>query len=185
MRCLFIIFFLIALFSCASKGANVKFYDGKTEASDYVEPEKLHGFRYTVPEDMEEYVNPRRFRLRNLLVYKGCSYLESPMIIAIRETRDFSNYSTQSFAKRDQNLLRSSRQITYEKSYWTPTGFEEKNIDYTSFQFTYFSGAVKIYQRSVYIKCDDAFYIVSMTSKDKLLVIHKNNESFWNSIHVD
>ena len=184
MRQLLFFCILLLVFSCASKPAFIQF-ETATGATKYKEKPGRHGFRYTVPAEMEESARANRYNLRNLLVYKDTSYYSSPMVIAIRNTKDWMDYSIAKFAQNDQSLLRDRVRITYENTSWEPAGLKEKNIDYARFQFYYYYGRVKIYQRSVYIRCDDAYYVVSMSSKNKLFIIDKTNDFFWNSIRID
>ncbi|MCG8568782.1 MAG: hypothetical protein MJB14_01460 [Spirochaetes bacterium] len=188
---------LLLLISCMSRPTQVKISDEKSKTPELVKsvelmsveaekiPVKLHGFRYTVPEDMYESPEAFKFNLRNLILQKESQYQNSPIVISIRHTNKFPEFTTDRFAKQDQSLLQDTVKVFYEHENWKPKGLDEKNIDYASYQFYYFYGKTKIYQRSVYIKNFTHFYVVSLSTKEKLLLIDKKNDYFWNSIYVD
>lgn len=146
---------------------------------------KKSGFRYLVPQDMQESPDlARRFRYDNFIVEKGKFYLESNILIAIRHSNNERDYSIKIFAEEDQSALRNQVKISYDGK-WTPPGFEGKNISFISYQFSYSSNENILYQRSVYIKYNNIAYVVSMFSKDKEYLIHEKNNFFWENITVD
>lgn len=187
----FLLFCFTVLFtSCATNGIRV--YDGLSKATRYVsyttcverDPVeiRLRGFRYTVPEDMFESENAHIMRYDNLLLDKGFSYMSSPVVIAIRH-KD-SDYGIKHFVQTDQQLLRQSHKIAYDRP-WEPPSFEDKNIEYMSFEFSYMMSGIKIYQRSVYVKDRKRYYIISMSTLDKRLLSRNQSTEFWESVFVD
>ena len=83
-----------------------------------------------------------------------------------------------------QTFLKKQIEIDYDKK-WKPPGFDKKKIDYIAYQFSYIYGDQKIYQRSVYLKYENIFYIVSLSAKNKKDVLDIRNDFFWNSICID
>jgi hypothetical protein len=147
---------------------------------------KQKGFRYTVPADMQESPDDAyRYRYDNLIVDKGMNCLSSNRLIAIRHAVNREYFSLMNFVDRDQGLLRQSIKIDYDKVRWVPSGFQKKNIDHFSFQFKYQYGEEMIYQRSVYLQCEDKFYVISLSSKEKFYILEPANDLFWESICID
>jgi len=143
------------------------------------------GFRYVVPEDMEESPNEARsYKYDNMIVEKGTSAFTSPFIIAIRHNDDYPNAKLKDFAEFDQEVLKNQVKIRYDEK-WTPFGFEDKKIEFISYQFAYSYGKNNIFQRSVYLKCDSRVYIISMSGKYKGLIVNNKNDAFWNSVRID
>jgi len=143
------------------------------------------GFRYDVPEDMEESPNEARsYKYDNMIVEKGTSAFTSPFIIAIRHNDDYPNAKLKDFAEFDQEILKSQVKIRYDEK-WTPFGFEDKKIEFISYQFAYNYGKNNIFQRSVYLKCDSRVYIISMSGRYKGLIVNNKNDAFWNSVRID
>jgi hypothetical protein len=186
MKQITILLLIFILFSCTT----VKKVDNITSATIIEEkktPEviKPKGFRYTVPEDMEE--SPKEaysYRLRNFIIDKDKLFFESSRLISIRETPDLKEMSLTDFAKKDQAAASFERKLNYEKG-WDAPGLSEKNIPHISYQFYYKNGNEIIYQRSVYISYNDIFYVVSLSSREKNVLLDSKNDSFWRSICVD
>ncbi|OHD09207.1 MAG: hypothetical protein A2086_10205 [Spirochaetes bacterium GWD1_27_9] len=187
---IFVSIILLFLISCATKQA-VREPDSITQATVFKEEEqtpvvyKRTGFRYDIPNDMEETSEANTYRYDNLLVEKGCNVFDSPIVIAIRKTNDFSIYSLGTFAENDQKIMKSSVKNVYYDAKWDAPGLSEKGIEYLSYQFSYDYGKQTIYQRSVYIRYFDTFYIISLSSKYKASLLNSKNDFFWNSICVD
>lgn len=189
-----IVAFLLLFAGCKSSGVIV--YDAGTGASFYVakyrgqaltpiQAFKRHGFRYKVPESMAESPEDAyRFRYDHLLLDKNADYYTSSVVIAIRHYDLQSNDTLHDFAKKDQLFLRESVQPTYENG-WVPAGFLERNIEYAGFQFYYTVKKMRIYQRSVYVLCDNRVHIISFSSPSKELLIREESDTFWESIRVD
>lgn len=193
MRKLLLVPLVLLLFTCSSK-SEIVLHDSESGATAYVEkvvvekapaPERRHGFRYTVPDFMEESDLARRFNLRNMLVYKDSSYVDSPVIITIRQTDKYADYTPYRFVKTEAGYLQKQAKARFENTNWIPPGFEEKKIDHKTLQFYYNRGGAMVYQRSVYIKLEDQFYIVSLSSRYKKFMLEEKNDLFWSSICVD
>jgi hypothetical protein len=143
------------------------------------------GFRYDLPEFMEESPDDAySYRYDNLLIEKGMKFYESQYMIAIRSSDSYSDYTLERFADYDQMMLRNQMQIQYENR-WEPPGLSTREIPYLSYQFNYRYGQERFYQRSVYIKCDTTFYIVSLTSREKEAILDDKHDVFWDSIRID
>jgi hypothetical protein len=188
-----IFFLLVCLFAaCVSKPEKIIepeiIIEETVEAtSDPVVELKIKrtGFRYDVPDDMEESPKEAKFyRFENLLVDKGTEAFQSSRVIAIRHVKEYKDYSLQDFVTMDQKNFYNDRHAVYEKGWETP-GLEEKKIEHLSYEFTYFDRNIKVYQRSVYIKFDNDFYIISLSSLVKSNIIDEKNNFFWRSIRVD
>ncbi len=183
------IFFALIIFFIAAtcKTGEYKEVDSKTAATIYEENKMSsgYGFRYEVPSHMEKEPEPQYYRYDDLLLEKGKNIFDSSIIIAIRKTKDYNQASVLSFARQDQGIMRQSVRNVYYESDWDPPSLNEKGIDHVSFEFSYDYDKKKIYQRSVYIKYCDAFYIVSQSSLKKDELYKEKNIMFWNSISVD
>ena len=188
--------FLILIFSisCVSKPekqvepviSKVEVIEVEASSDPVIDPVlRRTGFRYDVPEDMEESPKEAKFyRFNNLLVDKGTEPYQSTRIIAIRHVNEYTDYDLEDFAQMDQKNFYTDRYAVYEKG-WDAPGLEDKDIDHISFEFTYIDRAMKVYQRSVYIKYDNVFYIISLSSLVKSNIIDEKNNFFWRSIRVD
>lgn len=189
--CLFI---LIVTFGC--KTTHTEIADNYTGASSYVlrnqivglsplKFQKKQGFRYQVPEDMQEspdYADMMRYD--NLLLDKGAAYNESSVVIAIRHYDLNNGLVLDDFVKRDQLFMKQSVKPAYKKG-WKPRGLDEKSIEYKSFEFSYKVKKSNIYQRSVYLRCENTIHIISQSSFYKELLTEDKSEEFWNSIRID
>ncbi|HOV13464.1 MAG TPA: hypothetical protein PK771_04195 [Spirochaetota bacterium] len=187
MKNLYLIIFILFLLSCQSK--MVREVDAKTEATVFKEEEKKiqkkGGFKYDVPPHMEKDPEAHYYRYDDLLVEKGKNVFDSSIVIAIRKTIDYNGTSVLSFAQSDQSNMRQSvRNVNYESN-WDADSLNNKGIDHISFEFSYIYDKKKIYQRSVYIKYYDTFYIISLSSKNKEELYKDQNILFWNTISVD
>ena len=178
-------FFLCA---CASKPTPVEptTTTSTTTTTTTTTTIKPVGFRYKVPDDMRESPNEaRRLDYDNLLVEKDTNVMDTMLLIAIRHTDDFSSISLKDFAQLDQDMMKQQVKVTYDGT-WIPEGFTEKNIDYKAYQFSYKVGRDRIFQRSVYLRDRQRYYIISMSSKfGKLQVIDDENNFFWDNVEVD
>ena len=105
--------------------------------------------------------------------------------MAIREIKDYNDTGVLSFAQLDQNNMRQSVSNVYYESNWDAQSLNDKGIDHISFEFSYDYDKKKIYQRSVYIKYYDTFYIISQSSMKKDELRKDENNIFWNTISVD
>ena len=185
---------LLVIFSC--KTTRTQLVDQYTGASSYVlrnqianiEPlkfQKKQGFRYQVPEDMQEspdYADMMRYD--NLLLDKGAAYNESSVVIAIRHYDLNNGAILDDFVKRDQLFMKQSVRPAYKKG-WKPRGLDEKSIEYKSFEFSYKVKKNNIYQRSVYLRCENRVHVISQSSFYKDLLTEDKSEEFWNSIRID
>ena len=185
---------LFFIFSC--KTTETQIIDQYTGASSYVlrnqiagaEPLKLpkkQGFRYQVPDDMQEspdYADMMRYD--NLLLDKGTAYNESSVVIAIRHYDLNNGAILEDFVKRDQLFMKQSVKPAYKKG-WKPRGLDEKAIEYKSFEFSYKVKKNNIYQRSVYLRCENRVHVISQSSFYKELLTEDKSEEFWNSIRID
>jgi len=187
MKSLYLFIIIIVIFSCATKKKAM--VDTVTRATiikdEPVTEFKVKGFRYTVPDDMEE--SPRdadSFRLNNMLIEKDKIYFQSSKIIAIRHAKNSDSLSLIDFAKQDQAMASAEKKLIYEKG-WDAEGLNEKNIEHISYQFEYANGKQTVYQRSIYIKFENTFYIISYSTMDKRILLDKKNDGFWSSIRVD
>lgn len=185
---------LFFIFSC--KTTETQIIDQYTGASSYVlrnqiagaEPLKFpkkQGFRYQVPDDMQEspdYADMMRYD--NLLLDKGTAYNESSVVIAIRHYDLNNGAILEDFVKRDQLFMKQSVKPAYKKG-WKPRGLDEKSIEYKSFEFSYKIKKNNIYQRSVYLRCENRVHVISQSSFYKELLTEDKSEEFWNSIRID
>lgn len=185
---------MFAFFSC--KTTETQIADEYTGASYYVmrsritgsEPlkfQKKQGFRYQVPDNMQEspdYADMMRYD--NLILDKGAAYNESSIVIAIRHYDLNNGAILDDFVKRDQLFMKQSVKPAYKKG-WKPRGLDEKSIEYKSFEFSYKVKKNSIYQRSVYLRCEDRIHIISQSSFYKELLQEDKSEEFWNSIRID
>lgn len=186
MRFLFLFSSLLFLFSCQTK--IVKEVDSKTAATVFQEEKKIikqFGFKYDVPPNMEKDPDAPCYRYDDLLVEKGKNVFDSSVVIAIRKIREYEDKDVLSFAQWDQNNMRQSVKNVYYESDWDAGSLNEKGIDHVSFEFSYDQNRQKIYQRSVYIKYYDTFYIISLSSKQKDKIYDEENNLFWNTISID
>jgi len=167
-----IILLLLIIFSCRSV-KNIK------------EPGKLNiGLNYIIPDGMYDSTGDAgRFRYKSFLIDKNRHYLDSGFIIAVRQSENLSNISLKTFTETDQASLRQHYAVEYLKE-WIPESLTEKKIEFISIQFTYNYSADKIYQRSVYIKYNSTFYIISMSSKNFDNIISGKSSLFWDSIYL-
>jgi hypothetical protein len=139
-------------------------------------------FNYKIPEGMyDNKADARRYSYDNFIIEKDKAFEDSMVLIAIRHRDTDKNTKLKAFVESDQYWLNNQVKIYYEDE-WIPKGFEDKKINYNSYQFYYKQQGQLIYQRSVYIKCNDTVYIISMSSKNKSMLIHENNDNFWQSI---
>jgi hypothetical protein len=189
MRFIIIIFIIFLIFSC--KTTPTPKNDSVTSATvveeEKIETKEIHGFRYDIPEDMEESPEEAKFyRFDNLLVDKGTNAVKSSKIIAIRHIINSDDKKLIDFAKKDMEYLANDKKIIYE-SKWVVPGFDDKNIEYVSYQFSYKQGNLTIYQKSVYLNDNITFYIVSLSSIEKSNIMDDKNKNyfFWSSIRVD
>ena len=150
-----------------------------------LELNERRGFRYTIPENMEhDKKQAEMFSYEALLLEVGESYQTSSAVIAIRKTKPIEPMSILQFAKGDQSFLKQSVTPFYFGD-WKPASLLNKDIPHTAYQFEYYQAGQKIYQRSVYVKDIDTFYIVSYSSLKKELIIDQTNDLFWDSIRID
>lgn len=185
---------MLAFFGC--KTTETQIADEYTKAPYYVmrsqiegdEPlmfQKKLGFRYQVPDNMQEspdYADMMRYD--NLILDKGATYNDSSIVIAIRHYDLNNGAILDDFVKRDQLFMKQSVKPAYKKG-WKPRGLDEKSIEYKSFEFSYKVKKNNVYQRSVYLRCDDRIHIISQSSFYKELLQEDKSEEFWNSIRVD
>jgi hypothetical protein len=189
MKHLTYLFLIILMFSCVSKPEKQEepqktVLDATTDQA--IEPVlKKTGFRYDVPDDMEEAPNEARlYRFNNLLIDRGTRPQQSTRIIAIRHVTEYVEYKLLDFAQMDQKNFYNDKYAVYEKG-WEPPGLSDKKIEHVCFEFMYIDRTVRVYQRSVYIKYDNVFYIISLSSLIKSNIIDEKNDFFWRSIRVD
>ena len=185
MRYLFLFIIFLLLTTC--KTNLVKNVDSKTAATVFQEErsDRKFGFRYGVPSHMEKDPEPHYYRYDDLLLEKGKNIFDSSIVIAIREIKDYNDTGVLSFAQLDQNNMRQSVSNVYYESNWDAQSLNDKGIDHISFEFSYDYDKKKIYQRSVYIKYYDTFYIISQSSMKKDELRKDENNIFWNTISVD
>lgn len=194
LKIFLILSIMLAVFSC--KTTETQITDEYTGASSYVlrsqiagvQPlkfQKKQGFRYQVPDNMQEspdYADMMRYD--NLILDKGAAYNESSIVIAIRHYDLNNGAILEDFVKRDQLFMKQSVKPAYKKG-WKPRGLDEKSIEYKSFEFSYKVKKNNIYQRSVYLRCEDRIHIISQSSFYKELLQEDKSEEFWNSIRID
>ncbi|MBQ3922399.1 MAG: hypothetical protein II707_03810 [Spirochaetales bacterium] len=186
-RTILLIFITFCLAACASKPTLVEpTTTTSTTTTTTTTTIKPVGFRYKVPDDMRESPNEaRRLDYDNLLVEKDTNVMDTMLLIAIRHTDDFSSISLNDFAQLDQEMMKRQVKVMYDGP-WVPEGFTEKNIDFKAYQFSYKVGRDRIFQRSVYLRDRQRYYIISMSSKfGKLQVIDDENNFFWDNVEVD
>ncbi len=139
-------------------------------------------FGFKIPPGMYDNKNDAvKYKYDNFLIENGKSFGQSAIIIAIRHVSIDKNGDLKSFVDSDQYLLSSEVSIKYDKP-WDPPGFAEKNINYIAYQFNYKQQGQAVYQRSVYIKCRDVVYIISMSAKSIKELILDKNDFFWENI---
>ena len=171
---IFILFFIIL--SCTTKVPK--------ETKKEVKTISLGCISFILPENMEESPEEAKsFRYKMLLVDKDKQYHNSSRMIAIREKKNVYNDSLKDFAELDQDYLQKSVTMSYEDD-WEPAGFKDKNINFIAYQFKYTYGYEIIYQRSVYIKCSEYFYIISLSSLLKTNILDEGNDHFWRSFNI-
>jgi hypothetical protein len=142
-------------------------------------------FNFIIPEKMEESPDEaKKYRYKILLVDKDKQYYNSSVMIAIREKKNSFNDTLKEFAEMDQIYLQKSVSVIYEDE-WIPAGFTEKNINHISYQFKYTYGYEIIYQRSVYLECADNFYVISLSSVNKINMLDEKNDLFWKNITIN
>jgi len=147
--------------------------------------EEKKGFRYKVPPGMREAPEEAyKYKFNNLIIEENTDTRNSNVIIALRFVNIDEKTTLKEFVENDQYYLNLQYNITYDNN-WTPSGFNKKNIEYISFQFSYQYGDNTIYQRSVYIKYQDMVYVISMSSKYYNILINHKNNYFWENIEID
>lgn len=141
-------------------------------------------FKYDIPEDMEESpYEAKYYNYDTLLKEKYTNIFDSNILIAIRCIKNKYNITLNEFVQTDQTLLKSSIKIN-DFDIWN-TKLLSKDIEYLSYQFSYHYNKTNIYQRSIYLKCEDTFYIISLSSKNKQFVLNNKNDKFWQSIRIE
>ncbi|MBN2547087.1 MAG: hypothetical protein JXB50_14895 [Spirochaetes bacterium] len=142
------------------------------------------GLNFEIPEDMYDSTrDAKRFRYNNFLIDINKHYIDSNIVIAVRETINFNNYSLKSFVETDQAKLRQHYNVEYLNE-WKPDRLIEKKIEFISFQFSYNYSTDIIYQRSIYIKYKNIFYVVSLSSKSFKNLLSNKSNLFWDSIYL-
>jgi len=167
-----IIFFMIVIFSCATK-------------PEKKEPVKTMCLLFDIP---DFFANDEKsaygFRYDYMFIEKNKHYADSDFIVAVRHMDKIFNDTLSDFTKTDQNNLKKMVKVN-DESEWQPSGFKDKKINFISMQFNYFYKAEKIYQRSVYLECGKFFYIISLSSKRDNQIDHEKFDAFWKSIKVE
>jgi hypothetical protein len=142
-------------------------------------------FSFKIPQGMHDNKKEaHKYKYDNFIIENDKNFEDSNILIAIRHADIDKNKDLKSFVEADQYWLNYQVKIYYEKQ-WLPAGFEEKKINYIAYQFYYKQQGETIYQRSVYIKCGDTVYIISMSSKNRNLLIAESNDAFWNNITAE
>jgi len=142
------------------------------------------GLNFNIPDGMYDSTGDAgRFRYNNFLIDKNKHYLDSSFVIAVRHAVNLYNHTLKSFVETDQANLRQHYAVDYLNE-WIPDSLTEKKIEFISIQFSYNYSADKIYQRSIYIKYNNIFYIVSLSSKNFDNILSNKSNLFWDSIYL-
>ncbi len=187
MKKIFFLILLLSIFNCVTKNTIVEETTTSTTTTTTTTTIIIFKkvFKYDVPEEMQESpVEAQYYKYDNLLVDKNTNIFDSTILIAVRHAENKNSESLKEFVEKDQMLLRSSITLNYF-DVWEPPSLKEKNIEYISYQFSYQYKTSNIFQRSIYLKCEDLFYIISLSSKNKKFVLDSKNDIFWQSIRIE
>lgn len=173
-----LVLFSFLLFSCAT--LKIKQEKPERESNHFYK----EGLNFEIPVEMKDSTDDaKKFGFRNFIIEKNKHYDESNIVIAIREVENFNNLSLQQFAEIDINRVKQYYKLRFINN-WIPVPLVRKGIELISFFFYYFSSNKIIYQRTVYIKFKQKFYIISLMSKEINNLENERSNFFWNSVFI-